>query len=253
MRKPLIAGNHKMNMTISEVLDYAKNLIERVEKVNNKDIEILICPPYISLYSLYEITKITNIKIGAQNCHYEENGAFTGEVSVKMLKNAGVEYVILGHSERRHIFNESNEFINKKVKKALENDLNVILCIGEKEEERDNDITNCVNEIQLKSCLKDIDKKYHKNLVIAYEPVWAIGTGKTATPEDAQSAHSYIRQVLSNIYNQDIANDIRILYGGSVKPHNINNLVSQKDIDGALVGGASLKFDSFEKIIKFNS
>ncbi len=251
MRKPLIAGNHKMNKTITEGLDYIKNLIEKVQKVN--DVEILICPPYTSLYSIYEITKITNVKIGSQNCHYEKNGAYTGEISIDMLKESGVEYIILGHSERRHVFGETNDTINKKVKAVLEAKLNVILCIGEKEEQRDISITDCINEIQLKSCLKGIDKKYYKNLVIAYEPVWAIGTGKTATPEDAQSAHVYIRKVLKNIFDENTANEIRILYGGSVKPDNIKSLMSKSDIDGVLVGGASLKFDSFEKIIKFNS
>jgi triosephosphate isomerase len=251
MRKPLIAGNHKMNKTITEGLDYIKKLIEKVETINN--VEILICPPYTSLYSIYEITKITNIKIGSQNCHYEKSGAFTGEVSIDMLKETGVEYIIVGHSERRHVFGETNEMINKKVKAVLENNLNVILCIGEKEDQRENGITDCINEIQLRSCLKGIDKKYFDNIVIAYEPVWAIGTGKTATPEDAQNAHFHIRNILKSIFDENAANDIRILYGGSVKPDNIKSLMNKNDIDGVLVGGASLKFDSFEKIIKFNS
>jgi len=253
MRIPLIAGNHKMYKTVTEAIDFAKNLIEKVKDVKPSETEILIATPFTSLYKLSEILKGTNIKLGSQNCHYEDNGAFTGEISPLMLKEISVEYVILGHSERRHIFGESNEFINKKVKAALNSGLKPILCIGEKEDERELELTDCINEMQLRSCLKDIPKEQAMNITIAYEPVWAIGTGKTATPKDAQDAHKYIRRILSKMYGENFANNIRILYGGSVKRENIKELIAQNDIDGALVGGASLKFDSFERIIKFNS
>lgn len=251
MKVPFIAGNHKMNKTVEEVIDYAENLIKRTKSVKSS-VEILIAPPFTSLYKLNEIFKNTNVKLGSQNCHYEKKGAFTGEISPNMLKELGVEYIILGHSERRHVFGESNELINKKVNAVLNAKLKPILCIGEKEEEREAGITNCINELQLKTCLKGISDNQVENLTIAYEPVWAIGTGKTASPEDAQNAHSYIRDVLANLFGNLKAENIRILYGGSVKAENIKELMAQKDIDGALVGGASLKFDSFERIIKFN-
>ncbi len=253
MRIPFISGNHKMNKTLSEAVEYSKNLIDRVKNVKPSDAEIMIAPTFTSLSKLAEIFKGSNIKLGAQNCHYEKNGAFTGEISIDMLKNIGVDYVIIGHSERRHIFNESNELLNKKAKAVLKSELKLVFCIGEKEEEREAGITNSINEIQLRTGMKGISKDYANNIIIAYEPVWAIGTGKTATPDDAQNAHIYIRKILSDIFGEKNSETMRILYGGSVKPENIKELMSQKDIDGVLVGGASLKFDSFERIIKFNS
>lgn len=253
MRLSFIAGNHKMYKTVNEVVEFGKDFLERVKNVNSNNVEILIAPPFTSITKLSEIFNNTNIKLGAQNCCSEEEGAFTGEVSVKMLSEIGVDYVILGHSERRHIFNECDSLINKKVKTVLKADLKPILCIGEKEEERELGLTNCVNETQLRKGLDGISKEDMNNVTIAYEPVWAIGTGKTATPKDAQEAHKYIRELLSNLYDKNLADSVRILYGGSVKPENVKDLMAQDDIDGALVGGASLKSDSFEKIVKFDS
>ena len=249
MRKTVIAGNWKMNNDLKEseklIVDL-KNLLQN-EKPN---CDVVVCPPYTSLSEASKLLKGSQIKLGAQNMHFEENGAFTGEVSALMLKSVGCEYVILGHSERRHIFGESNEMINKKIKKALSAGLKPIFCVGELLEERENGTTNDVVKKQILKGLAEISADDMKNIIVAYEPVWAIGTGKTASPAQAQEVHEFIRDLVEITYSLEIANDLVIQYGGSVKPDNAKELISQKDIDGALVGGACLKADSFVGIIK---
>ena len=249
MRKPLIAANWKMHNTVSESVSLIKKLKLSLKKTKNRD--IVICPPFTSLKQVYEEIRGSNIKLGAQNMHYEEKGAFTGEISSLMLKDLGCEYIILGHSERRQHFNENDELINKKIKSALQHNLNPILCIGETSEERKQNKTKAKVKTQLENCLKDIQKNDILKIIIAYEPIWAIGTGVNATPEQAEDAHDFIRELLSKKYNNDIAEKIRILYGGSVKPDNIKSLMEEKDIDGALVGGASLNAKSFTKIVNY--
>jgi triosephosphate isomerase len=223
-----------------------KNLLQN-EKPN---CDVIVCPPFTSLSEASKLLKGSQIKLGAQNMHFEENGAFTGEISAIMLKSVGCEYVILGHSERRHIFGESDEVINKKIKKALSAGLKPIFCIGELLEERENGTTNDVVKRQVLKGLDGISADDMKNIIIAYEPVWAIGTGKTASPAQAQEVHEFIRDLIEIDYSLEVANDLVIQYGGSVKPDNAKELLSQKDIDGALVGGACLKADSFLGIIK---
>ncbi|MDO8741046.1 MAG: triose-phosphate isomerase [Candidatus Woesearchaeota archaeon] len=246
MRKPIIAGNWKMNKVNSESVAFAREL--RLRLIDVKDVEIVVCPPFTALHDAAKEIRNSNIKLGAQNMHFEDSGAFTGEVSPLMLKELGVKYVILGHSERRQYFNETDDLINKKIKKALQHNIIPILCVGEKLEEREKGETKKIVEDQIKNCLKDIDAS---KIVIAYEPVWAIGTGKNATPEQAEEVHLFIRELVKSLYDEKIANNIRIQYGGSVKPDNIKALMDQKDIDGALVGGASLKVDDFVKIVKY--
>ena len=249
MRKPLIAGNFKMHKTVNQVVDYAKGLINMVEI--SSDRRVLICPPFTSLSEASKVLQKSSIHLGAQNMHYEDKGAFTGEVSAEMLLNAGCEYVILGHSERRHIFKEDCNLINLKVRKAINSGLKPILCVGELLEERETGIAETVVKNQLENGLKNLSENDMNNVVIAYEPVWAIGTGKTATPKDAQAMHLFIRKTLEILYNTNISQNTIIQYGGSVKPDNINNLMEMPDIDGVLVGGACLELDSFSKIIKF--
>jgi len=249
MRKIIIAGNWKMNNDLKEsekLIVELKNLLQN-EKPN---CIVIVCPPFTSLSEASKLLKGSQIKLGAQNMHFEENGAFTGEVSTSMLKSVGCEYVILGHSERRHIFGESNEMINKKIKKALSAGLKPIFCVGELLEERENGTTNDVVKKQILKGLAEISADDMKNIIVAYEPVWAIGTGKTASPAQAQEVHEFIRDLIEITYSLEIANDLVIQYGGSVKPDNAKELISQKDIDGALVGGACLKADSFVGIIK---
>lgn len=249
MRKTVIAGNWKMNNDLKEsekLIVELKNLLQN-EKPN---CDVIVCPPYTSLSEAYKLLKGSQIKLGAQNMHFEENGAFTGEVSALMLKSVGCEYVILGHSERRHIFGESNEMINKKIKKALSAGLKPIFCVGELLEERERGTTNDVVKKQILKGLAEISADEMKNIIVAYEPVWAIGTGKTASPAQAQEVHEFIRDLVEITYSLEVANDLVIQYGGSVKPDNAKELISQKDIDGALVGGACLKADSFLGIIK---
>lgn len=249
MRKTVIAGNWKMNNDLKEsekLIVELKNLLQN-EKPN---CDVIVCPPYTSLSEASKLLKGSQIKLGAQNMHFEENGAFTGEVSASMLKSVGCEYVILGHSERRHIFGESNEMINKKIKKALSAGLKPIFCVGELLEDRENGSTNDVVKKQILKGLAEISADEMKNIIVAYEPVWAIGTGKTASPAQAQEVHEFIRDLIEITYSLEVANDLVIQYGGSVKPDNAKELISQKDIDGALVGGACLKADSFLGIIK---
>ncbi len=247
MRTPIIAGNWKMHKTIEESVSMVKELIPLVSDVT--DVEIVVCPTFTALSSVNETIKDTNIKLGAQNMWFEEKGAFTGEISPLMLKSAGCKYVILGHSERREIFKETNDVINKKLKKAFDENLIPILCVGEKLEEREAGITENVLKDQITNSLDGITKEQMQKIIIAYEPVWAIGTGKTATPETADEAHYYIRKLISELYDEEIAESLRIQYGGSVKPNNVKELMAKENIDGALVGGASLEAESFRDII----
>lgn len=249
-RKPFLAGNWKMYKTSSEAENFAKEFKSLVSDVKDRD--ILICATFTLLPVLAKEFKDTNIMLGAQNMYFEKEGAFTGEVSPVQLIDAGVKYVILGHSERRHIFGETDTLINKKVKAALNYGLLPILCVGELLEEREAGKTESVVKTQVVEGFKGLSKDEALKVTIAYEPVWAIGTGKTATPEDADSVHSFIRKVLAEIYDNDLSEKIRIQYGGSVKPENIDSLMAKPNIDGALVGGASLKADSFTRIVKFN-
>ncbi|MBK7379768.1 MAG: triose-phosphate isomerase [Ignavibacteriales bacterium] len=248
MRKKVIAGNWKMNNDLQaseKLIVELKNLL----KNNKANCEVIICPSFTSLSEASKLIEGSAIKLGAQNMHFEDSGAFTGEVSSSMLKSVGCGFVIIGHSERRHIFGETDDMINKKIKKALSAGLNPIFCIGELLEERERGITNDVIKRQVLNGLNGISVEQMKNVIIAYEPVWAIGTGKTATPLQAQEVHSFVRSLISDKYGKPTAENIVIQYGGSVKPDNAKELLSQNDIDGALVGGACLKADSFMGII----
>ncbi|MCX6151464.1 MAG: triose-phosphate isomerase [Ignavibacteriales bacterium] len=249
MRKKIIAGNWKMNNDISAT----KNLINELKtKLQNENLQtgIIICPPFTSLETASTLVYGTKILLGAQNMHFEDSGAFTGEISANMLKNAGCTFVILGHSERRTIFNESDELINKKMKKALSATLKPIFCVGETLQQREEGITETIIKTQIVEGLKDIKENELENIIIAYEPVWAIGTGRNATPQQAQEVHLFIRTLISKLYSDSAAQNMVIQYGGSVKPDNAKELLSQQDVDGALVGGACLKADSFISIIK---
>lgn len=248
MRRPIIAGNWKMNKTINEAIELANGIKRAL--FEEEAVDIVLCPPFTALSEVAETILNSNIALGAQDCHWEEKGAYTGEVSPLMLKDAGCQYTIVGHSERRQYFGETNETVNKKVKALLSVGINPIMCIGEKIEEREANKTFEVVEDHLVGGLKDISPDDVLRIVIAYEPVWAIGTGKTATPVQAQEVHAFIREKISELYSGEIAALVRIQYGGSVKPDNISELMNEPDIDGALVGGASLKEDSFIKIVK---
>ncbi len=248
MRRPIIAGNWKMNKTPKEALELVNELKKQLKDV--RDIEIILCPPFTNLTEVAKSIWGTNLQLGAQDVFWEDSGAYTGEVSPPMLKEAGCRFVIIGHSERRTYFGESNEGVNKKTKAALKHNLTPIVCVGERLEQREKGQTFEVIKDHLQNGLKDITAEEIKKVVIAYEPVWAIGTGVTATPNQAEEAHSFIRNLLKELYSEDVAALLRIQYGGSVKPENITDLISQPDIDGALVGGASLEVDSFVKIVK---
>ena len=239
MRKVIVAGNWKMNKTPREAIELIETLKPLVSE--REDVEVVFCPPFISLMVAVEAVKGTNIKIGAQNMYFEENGAYTGEVAPDMIAECGVEYVILGHSERRQYFGETDESINKKVKKAFEHGLKPIICVGETLEQREQGITEDLVRLQTKIALKDISKEDAKKAVFAYEPVWAIGTGKTATSVQAEEVCAAIRRVLSEIYDEETAGEIRIQYGGSVNAGNAAELFAMPNIDGCLVGGSSLK------------
>ena len=249
MRIKVIAGNWKMNNDLNESKDLISKLLTGLNNLNST-CEVVICPPFTSLSEASSMIKGSVIKLGAQNIHEEANGAFTGEVSAKMLLGVGCEYVIIGHSERRTIYKESNELINKKIRRALKNNLKPIFCIGELLEEREKNITEQVVKSQVLKGLQDFSVNDLKDLIIAYEPVWAIGTGKTATPQQAEEVHLFIRTLLADNFSSEFAENLSILYGGSVKPDNSKELLSQKNIDGALVGGACLNADSFINIIK---
>ena len=248
MRKPIIAGNWKMHKTIAEAVEFVNDI---KDKVNNTDVEAVICAPFTLLKDLKEATKGTNIKIGAQNMHYADQGAFTGEISAPMLKELNIDYVVLGHSERRQYFNETNETVNKKVVKALEAGIDPILCVGETLEEREASETKNVCKEQTEKALVGVSAEDMKKVVIAYEPVWAIGTGKTATAEDANDVIAYIREVVKGLYGEEISEEVRIQYGGSVKPSNVAEIMNQSDIDGALVGGASLLASDYTELVNF--
>jgi triosephosphate isomerase len=251
MRKIIIAGNWKMNKTITEAIELANSLKRNLYEITN--VEIVVCPPFTALSEVAEVISETNIDLGAQNVYWEEKGAFTGEISLSMLKEIGCKYVILGHSERRKFFNETNQDVNKKLKAELKNSLIPIVCVGETLEEREGNQTFDIVKAQVEECLQGVTLDEPTKLIIAYEPVWAIGTGKNATPAQAQEVHKFIRNLLSDIFGEDASEIIRIQYGGSVNPGNIEELISQSDIDGSLVGGASLDIDSFTEIVKISS
>lgn len=251
MRKYLIAGNWKMNLVPGEAKKFAKELVNNLKKIND-DVIAMIAPPFTALEGVGSVIKGSKIKLGAQNINDNEDGAFTGEISANMLLDLGVEYVIIGHSERRHIYNESNELINKKVLKALVKGLKPILCVGELLTEREAGKTENIIKEQVFKGLNGVGKDQMKNLAIAYEPVWAIGTGKVATPEQAEEVHLFIRNLIVELYDKNTAADLIIQYGGSVKPDNIDGLMAKENLDGALVGGASLKADSFCRLVNFN-
>jgi len=237
-----------MHKTIAEAVEFVNEI---KGKVNNTDVEAVICAPFTLLKDLKEATKGTPIKIGAQNMHYADNGAFTGEISAPMLKELDIDYVVLGHSERRQYFNETNETVNKKVLKALEVGIDPILCIGETLEEREADKTKDVCKVQTEKALENVTAEDMKKVVIAYEPIWAIGTGKTATAEQANDVIAYVREVVKGLYGEEISEEVRIQYGGSVKPSNVSEIMNQTDIDGALVGGASLQPADFTELVNF--
>ncbi len=249
MRKKFIAGNWKMNNNLSETVMFIKQFKD-FNISDNENIITGIAPTFVNLAAAGEMLKNTGVKLLAQNVFYEDKGAFTGEISAEMLKNIGVDYVIIGHSERRQFFNETDETVNRRIKKAIEYNLKVIFCIGEKLQEREQNITNIVLEKQLKGGLKDISREDMKNIVIAYEPVWAIGTGRNAEISDAEAACLFIRNTVKALYDNEISDNLIIQYGGSVKAENAKAYLSAGNIDGALVGGASLKPESFKAIIE---
>ena len=248
MRKVIVAGNWKMNKTAKEAAQFFNELKPLVADVNNAG--IVIGAPFTALETATRETAGSNIKIAAENMNAKESGAYTGEVSPLMLKDLGVEYVILGHSERREYYHETDEIINEKVKSALAHDLKPILCFGETLEEREAGTTNDVVKTQITGGLKDVTAAEMANVVLAYEPVWAIGTGKTATPEQAQEVHAFIRGLLTDLYGKEVAENVTVQYGGSMNDANAADLIAQTDIDGGLVGGASLIPEKFAVIIK---
>lgn len=250
MRKKVIAGNWKMNMLPNEAIQFIEELAPVVKNTKH---EVILCVPYTDLFYALLTAQGTNIKIGAQNMHFEESGAYTGEISAKMLKSINVEYVIIGHSERRQYFNETDETVNKKVKTAFQNGLKPIVCVGETLEQREADQTEEIITHQTKLALEGLTEEQIKNTIIAYEPIWAIGTGKTATSEDANNSIKAIRNKIAEIYGQIVADGVIIQYGGSVKSTNAKELFEMSDIDGGLVGGASLKADEFSKIVNFEN
>ncbi|MDD5348154.1 MAG: triose-phosphate isomerase [Candidatus Omnitrophica bacterium] len=249
MRKPIIAGNWKMYKTITQAIELANGLKRAFFEIDASSIDIVLCPVYTSLSEVAEVIADSNIKLGAQDVYWQDEGAFTGEVSPVMLKDAGCGYVIIGHSERRQYFNETNETVNKKVKAAVKHGLVPIVCVGETLEQREAGKTFDVLKDHISGGLAGLTEDEVSKLVIAYEPVWAIGTGKTATSAQAQEAHKYIRDLAAALYTKDVAGGMRIQYGGSVKPENAAEIMQQPDVDGALVGGASLKADSFSEIV----
>jgi triosephosphate isomerase len=249
MRRAFIGGNWKMFLNRSRGVELAKSLVDGTRDIEDRD--VLICPAFPLLSDVAKAVQGSRIQLGAQNLYFEKEGAFTGEVSAEMILSCGCSHVIIGHSERRHIFNEKNDMINKKVLAALASGLKPVLCVGELLEEREAGKTQSVVKGQVGKGLEKVKPADLDHIVIAYEPVWAIGTGKTATPEDADSVHSFIRKTISGLYSNAIAGGLRIIYGGSVKPDNIDGLMAKENIDGVLVGGASLKPDSFLRIVKF--
>ena len=249
MRKPFIAGNWKLNKTIDEAKALVTALKTAVADVDTVD--IMVAPTFTALNPIADVLKGSNILLGAQNCYPEASGAFTGELSPEMLKDAGCQSIIIGHSERRQLFSESDEFINRKVKATLAAGLTAVLCVGETLEERENGDMYDVLTTQLQGGLAGLNSEQMQQVIIAYEPVWAIGTGKTASNDEAQEVHSFLRGLLQGTIDQPTALATRIIYGGSVKPDNVDGLMSEDDIDGALVGGASLKAEDFARIVSF--
>ena len=250
MRRKVIAGNWKMNMLPDETIKFIDEIAPLVKDTEN---EVILCVPYTDLFYALLTAQNTNIKIGAQNMHWEEKGAFTGEVSGKMLKAIGVKYVIIGHSERRQYFAETDESVNKKIKAAFENNLNPIVCVGETLEQREEGKTEEIITNQTRLALEGLTNEQVKNTIIAYEPIWAIGTGKTATSEDANNSIKAIRKEIEKNYGKEVAEEVIIQYGGSVKSQNAKELFTTSDIDGGLVGGASLKVEEFSKIVNYNN
>ena len=249
MRKKIVAANWKMNMTQTESARFVEGLLLRLGDIT--DVEVVILPPFTAIAKVMEaLGKSQNIKVGAQNMYWERSGAFTGEISAALLRDLFVHYVVLGHSERRTLFGETDEIVNRKVRAAHEATLRPIVCIGETLEQRNKGNVEKILAIQLRGSLKELSEKELHETVIAYEPVWAIGTGRNATPEQAQEAHAFIRHILREMSNDVTAERVRIQYGGSVKPENAHELMSQRDIDGALVGSASLDSRSFAQIVK---
>jgi len=248
-RLPFMAGNWKMNKTVGEAIDLVRGLKAAISGV--KGVEVAVAPPFTALYAVCKELEGSSIRLAAQNLYWEEKGAFTGEVSPLMLKEVGCHYVIIGHSERRQFFGEIDETVNRRIKAALAQGLKVIFCMGETLKEREEGKTFPVIERQVEGGLKSLSGKEMKNMVVAYEPVWAIGTGKTATPGQAEEVHRFIRGKIEKVYSREVSEEIRIQYGGSVTPENIKGLMDQANIDGALVGGASLKAESFSKIVRF--
>lgn len=247
-RREIFAGNWKMYKNSREAIDLVKGLLAGIDGIGSR--EVVVFPPSPWAKSVADLCRGTKISVGMQNMYFEQEGAFTGEVSPAMVKDAGCRYVLIGHSERRHVFGETDDEVNKKVKAALKNDIEPMLCVGELLDEREKGLTNEVLKRQVEKGLAGVNADEMKKVVIAYEPVWAIGTGKVATPEIADEAHQHIRQIVKGLYGQGTADALPILYGGSVKPDNIAGLHAMKNLDGALVGGASLKVDSFLDIIR---
>jgi triosephosphate isomerase len=248
-RTPLIAGNWKMHLNRTEAVELAQAVAAATAGLTDR--EVMIAPPYISLAAVKEAVADSPVRVAAQNVGWEKQGAFTGEISPPMLQDVGADMVILGHSERRHVFGEDDAMVNRRLTGALQFNLSPILCVGETLEEREQENTFKVVEEQLRQGLKDVTAGQMEKVVIAYEPVWAIGTGKTATKEQAQEVHAFIRSILVVLYEKTLADSIRILYGGSVKAENVDSLMAQPDVDGALVGGAALQAESFARIINF--
>jgi triosephosphate isomerase len=248
MRKGIIAGNWKMNNTVADAI----TLIEGIKPlVKDAKCDVVVCPTFLCLDAVIKATQGTNIKVGAQNMHFEENGAFTGEVSPGMLKDMGVDYVLIGHSERRQYFNETDATVNKKLIAAYNHNISPILCMGETLKEREGNITERVLENQIKLDLQGLTKAQVEKLVIAYEPIWAIGTGKTATADQANETIGFIRRVVGSMFGTDVSKKLRIQYGGSVKPSTISEQMSKSDIDGGLIGGASLNAEDFAGIVNY--
>lgn len=250
MRRKLIAGNWKMNNGVAESVLLAERLKTLSEK-SDEGVDVLICPPFTSLYAVKDVLKTSDIKVGAQNMHFRESGAYTGEISPVMLKGMGIEYVIIGHSERRQYFNETDEDVNKKLKAALEHNIIPILCVGETLKEREGKKEKQIIKKQIFRAFENIESYDAEKVIVAYEPIWAIGTGVNATSMQANEMAVYCRSCISEIYSSSLSEKLTILYGGSVKADNAKELLSQSDIDGALVGGASLKAEEFYKIINY--
>ncbi len=251
MRKPLIVGNWKMNKTVTESIALIKDLLDLIK--GYQETEVVICPPFTSLWVARELIEGSNIFLGAQNVYFQNEGPYTGEISARMLQNIGCSYVILGHSERREYFQETSQEVAKKVRQALAYGIKPIVCVGEKLEERESGKAEEIVREELEAIFSILKTPDTEKVVFAYEPIWAIGTGKSATPSDANEMIKYIRELIKNEYDNKIAEEMRILYGGSVNPENIKSMMAESDIDGALVGGASLQAVTFSQLVKFNN